>query len=86
MPNPAAILKQKFANSFGLSFQTLLPASVIADALAAEGVKYRHRIFSPFVTIWAFLSQVLDADKNSRNAVSRVIAWLAGRGTGGAFR
>jgi hypothetical protein len=51
MPNPAAILKQKFVNSFGLSFQTLLPASVIADALAAEGVKYRHRIFSPFMTI-----------------------------------
>jgi len=80
MPNSAAILKQKFANSFGLPFQTLLPESVIAEVLAAEGVKYRNRIFSPFVTLWAFLSQVLDADKSSRNAVSRVIAWLAGSG------
>jgi hypothetical protein len=74
MPNSATILKQKFANSFGLPFQTLLPESVIAEVLAAEGVKYRNRIFSPFVTLWAFLSQVLDADKSSRNAVSRVIA------------
>jgi hypothetical protein len=38
MPNSSAILKQKFANSFGLPFQTLLPESVITDALAAEGV------------------------------------------------
>lgn len=80
MPNSAAILRQKFANSFGLPFQTLLPESVIAEVLAAEGVKYRNRIFSPFVTLWAFLSQVLDADKSSRNAVSRVIGWLAGSG------
>jgi hypothetical protein len=30
-----------------------------------------------FVTLWAFLSQVLDADKSCHNAVSRVIAWLS---------
>jgi hypothetical protein len=29
------------------------------------------------ITLWAFLSQVLDADKTCHNAVSRVIAWLA---------
>ncbi len=32
------------------------------------------------VTLWAFLSQVIDADKTCHNAVSRVIAWLAGKG------
>lgn len=29
------------------------------------------------VTLWAFLSQVLDSDKSLHNSVSRVIAWLA---------
>ena len=33
--------------------------------------------FHPFVTIWAFLSQILDAEKSCHNAVSRVIAWLS---------
>jgi hypothetical protein len=29
------------------------------------------------VTLWAFLSQVIDTDKSLRNAVSRIIAWLS---------
>lgn len=32
------------------------------------------------MTLWAFLSQVLDSDKSCRNAVSRVISWLASAG------
>jgi hypothetical protein len=50
------------------------------EALAAEKIKYRNRLFNPVVTLWAFLSQVLDVDKSCSNAVSRVIAWLAGAG------
>jgi hypothetical protein len=50
---------------------------MIQEALEALGIKYRRRLFDPFVTLWAFLSQVLDADKTCHNAVSRVIAWLA---------
>ena len=30
--------------------------------------------------MWAFLSQVIDTDKTCHNAVSRVLAWLAGQG------
>jgi hypothetical protein len=29
------------------------------------------------VTLWAFLSQVIDTDKSLRNAVSRIIDWLS---------
>jgi len=50
---------------------------MIAEALKAEEIKYRRRLFDPFVTLWTFLSQVLDSDKTCHNAVSRVIAWLA---------
>ena len=58
----------------------MLPAATIEEILAEEGIKYRNRLFSPLVTLWAFLSQVIDPDKTCHNAVSRVIAWLAGLG------
>ncbi len=72
------ILASKFTNSLGLPFRELLPESSIQAALDAEKIRYRRRLFDPFVTLWAFLSQVLDSDKSCSNAVSRVIAELAG--------
>ncbi len=77
LPSRVQILKQKFTQSLGLPFRELLPESTITEALSAEKIKYRRRLFDPFVTLWAFLSQVLDTDKSCHNAVSRVIAWLA---------
>ncbi len=89
------VLVDKFTSSLGLPFQQLLPESFLADAIESEKIKYRQRtdisrwrirfatrvlIFSPIVTIWAFLSQVLAPDKTCHNAVSRIIAWLAGEG------
>lgn len=78
LPNRVQILKQKFTQSLGLPFRDLLPTSTIQEALDAEKIKYRCRLFDPFVTIWAFLSQVLNTDKTCHKAVSRIIAWLAG--------
>ena len=77
MPNRVQILKQKFSQSVGLPFRDILPESTIQYALTAEKVKYRRRLFDPIVTIWVFLSQVLDADKSCQQAVSRVSSWLA---------
>ena len=77
LPNRVQILKQKFTQGLGLPFRDLLPESTIQSALDTEKIKYRQRLFDPFVTLWAFLSQVLDTDKSCHNAVSRVIAWLA---------
>lgn len=77
LPNPAQILKHKFTQSIGLPFQEILPASVIDEAVKELSIKYKNRLFSPAVTIWAFLSQVLDFDKSCQNAVSRIITWLS---------
>lgn len=55
------ILKDKFNQSLGLPFQELLPECVIMQALVELNIKYKRRLFDPFVTLWAFLSQVLDA-------------------------
>jgi hypothetical protein len=72
------ILKEKFSKSFGLPFKELLPESVIKQALCELKIKYKKRLFDPVVTLWAFLSQVLNTDKTCHNAVSKIIAYLAG--------
>lgn len=74
------ILKDKFNQSLGLPFKELLPESVIGQALWELKIKYKQRLFDPYVTLWAFLSQVLDADKTCHNAVSKIIAYLTGSG------
>jgi hypothetical protein len=69
------ILKDKFSQSLGLPFQELLPSSVIGQALKELKIRYKQRLFDPMVTLWAFLSQVLDTDKTCHNAVSKIIAY-----------
>ena len=77
IPNRVQILKAKFTHSLGLPFQEILPESTIGAVIDELKIKYRCRVFDPFVTLWAFLSQVLDTDKSCHNAVSRIIAYLA---------
>ena len=74
------MLKDKFNQSLGLPFKELLPSEVIEQALCELKIKYKQRLFDPVVTLWAFLSQVLDTDKTCHHAVSKIIAYLAGAG------
>ncbi len=76
MTNRVKILKEKFKQSLGLPFQNLLPETEIQKVLDELKIKYRQRLFDPFVTLWAFLSQVLESDKSCHNVVSRVISYL----------
>ncbi len=71
------ILKDKFSQGLGLPFKELLPESAIKLAISELKIKYKKRLFDPFITLWAFLSQVLDTDKTCHNAVSKIIAHLA---------
>ncbi|MEO1373104.1 MAG: IS4 family transposase [Cyanobacteria bacterium J06635_10] len=80
VPRRVQILKKKFSNSIGLPFKELLPETVITEIIDDLKIKYRSRLFDPIVTLWAFLSQILDADKSCHNAVSRVISYLVGEG------
>src|SRR5262245_41294531 len=43
-----------------LPFTEILDAEMVKDALAAEGVSYNQSIYTPFLTLCTFLSQVLD--------------------------
>jgi Transposase DDE domain len=63
-----------------LPFHEILDADMVKSALAAAGVKFKDRIFTPFVTLCLFLSQVLDPDHSCRAAVARLIVWMAVNG------
>jgi len=52
-------------------FEDVLP-SWLATFKTMRGTNSRHSIYTPLVTFWAFLSQVLDADGSCRRAVTRV--------------
>jgi len=63
-----------------LAFSDLLDAGMVNEVLEAEGVTYRERIFTPLVTLWTFLTQVLSLDHCCRKAVACLIAYRTARG------
>ncbi|XHX79274.1 MAG: IS4 family transposase [Stenomitos frigidus ULC029] len=77
MLNRAEILKQQWTQSRGLLWQELLPASKLEAILQEEKVSYRNCVYTPIVTLWVMVSQVLEPDKSLSHAVKRIISWLA---------
>src|SRR5580704_7491925 len=67
-------------NAPQLPFQDLLDPATVAPVLKENRVTFRARIFTPVVTLWTFLSQVLSPDHSCREAVARVIAFRVARG------
>jgi putative transposase len=66
-----------FLQGQGLPFAAVLPTAVVQQAILDEEVTFgdtEKSVFTPAVTLWAFLSQVLEEDKSCRAAVSRVLA------------
>ncbi len=75
-----AAARRRFTEAAGLPFAEHLPADAVEEAVRAEGVRFRDRLYPPAVTLWVFLSQVLDAVHCCRQAVARFLAWRVGRG------
>jgi len=63
-----------------LSCQELLDGALVESALQEENLKFRVRIYTPVVTLWTFVTQVLDPDHSCRNAVAKLIAFLVSQG------
>ena len=80
MPNSAAILKQQFLKSLGLPWTDILSESRLDALLEEEKISYRNRVYTPSVTLWAMLYQVLSADKSLRNTVKCITTWLTAVG------
>jgi hypothetical protein len=79
---PTFAARQELQRRPGLPFADLLPANVINQTARGLGCLFRQRIFTPAVTLWTFLSQVLDADHSCRQAVARLLAHRTARGLG----
>lgn len=62
-----------------LAFEAALSMELVQEALQRCQITFRERVYSPWVTLWAFLDQILCADGSCRDAVHRVIAWLTAR-------
>src|SRR5215207_595341 len=75
----ANFLRRQFLQDGDLPLTNVLTEEVIAQALATLG-GWLDRIFSPLVTLWVFLGQVLSADHSCRAAVARLIAHRVARG------
>jgi putative transposase len=67
----------------GLPFANVLSTAFVAQVLANEDVVFgdtEQSVFTAAVTLWAWLSQVLETDKSCRAAVSRVLAMRVAAG------
>ena len=73
-------LRRQFLQDGDLPFSTVLSEDIVTKALTAIDVYWMDRIYSPLVTLWVFLSQVLSQDHSCRAAVARLIAHRVGRG------
>lgn len=76
----ARFLRRQFLQDGDLPFTTVLSESAVAQALNALQVVWLDRIYSPLVTLWVFLGQVLSQDHSCRAAVARLVAHRASRG------
>jgi hypothetical protein len=76
----ARFLRHQFLQDGELAFSNVLSEDMIARSLTAINTCWLDRIYSPLVTLWVFLGQVLSADHSCRAAVARLIAHRVSRG------
>lgn len=61
-------------------WSALLPQEIIDKAFSEARSTWNSRIYTPAVTMWLFLAQVLSADGSCRDAVAGLVADSAARG------
>ena len=66
----------------GAGLRELLPPQIVQRAVETEKIGFRDCLFTPLVTLWMFLTQVLSADGSCRQAVAKLLAFLAAREVG----
>ena len=64
----------------GLFFSTRLSEESVRRECQRLQYEFRERIYSPAITLWVFLTQVLSADHSCREAVSKLNFWRVARG------
>jgi hypothetical protein len=73
-------LRRQFLQEGQLPFTDVLSAKTIAPAMEAIEACWKDRIYTPLVTLWVFLAQVISADHSCRAGVARLIAHRLSQG------
>ena len=68
--------RQQLVTDHDLCLTKLLPKAQIASVLDQHKVRFRQCVYTPVVTLWTFLYQVLAADQSCRAAVARLLSRL----------
>jgi Transposase DDE domain len=68
---PFANARDQIARQAGLPFLAILSRSAVASACRAIGHQWRQRVYTPWITLSLFLSQVLSEDHSCDEAVDR---------------
>ena len=75
-------LSRQFLQDGDLPLSNVFSEKMVSDILEALEFCWVDRIYTPLVTLWVFMSQVLSADHSCRAAVARLIAHRISRGKG----
>ena len=67
-------------NAAELPYHDLLDGEIVSSALGRKSSSFECRMYTPLVTLWTFLTQVLDSDHSCRKAVSSLSAFLVSQG------
>ena len=73
-------LRCQFLQDGELPFTDVLSRETVTQALDTVEDAWNESIYTPLVTLWVFLGQVLSADHSCRNAVARLIVHRVSRG------
>jgi len=73
-------LANQFSKSDSLFFHSKLSADAIHQACQSLGHSFRERVYTPAITTWMFIGQVLSHDHSCRDAVSRLNVWRVAHG------
>lgn len=73
-------LRRQFLQEGDLPFAGVLSRDTAQQALDTIEVAWNERIYTPLVTLWIFLGQVISADHSCRAAVARFVAHRISRG------
>ncbi len=73
-------LRRQFLQDGELPFVDVLARETVQQALDTIEVAWNERIYTPLVTLWIFLGQVISADHSCRGAVARFVAHRVSRG------
>ena len=73
-------LQRQYLQDGETPLESMLSDSLISRALAMLDGSWNDRIYTPLVTLWLFLGQVISADHSCRAAVARLIAHRVSQG------